>query len=306
MRARFPSVMHVLPPMALQFARLQLDFELMVSIRLMTLADMPTALHLTEQAGWNQKEADWRRFLEVEPCACYAAAWNNRLAGFTVACVFGSVAWIAMVLVDTDFRCQGIATALVQHALAGLENRDVKTVCLDATDKGKGVYESLGFVTDYQVTRYAGTAPALRVHPQVVEADLELLPKLAALDARVAGADRGTYLRRLVAESPHGTRVCYQDGQLAGFVMTRAGTHALQIGPCIASPQAGSLLLEDRVHRCQGQRIYIDVPADHAMAVDAVEAFGLTVQRQFTRMVRGLSPGTERAWLWSSSGPEKG
>ncbi len=272
----------------------------------MTSADMPAALRLTEQAGWNQQEADWRRFLEMEPCACLVAERDTRLAGFTVTCVLGSVAWIAMVLVDTNFQHQGIATALVQHALEGLENQGVATVRLDATRMGVGLYERLGFVTDYQVTRYEGQAPTLRLHPQVLGADTDSLPGVVALDARAAGADRGPYLKRFFADSPHGTRVCYQDDRLAGFITTRTGSHAIQIGPCIASPQAGLLLLEDMVHRCRGEHIYIDVPADHAAAVDAVEAFGLTAQRHFTRMVRGFHPVGERTWLWSSSGPEKG
>lgn len=38
----------------------------MIRIRAMSLADVPLGLRLKEQAGWNQTEADWVRFIEME------------------------------------------------------------------------------------------------------------------------------------------------------------------------------------------------------------------------------------------------
>jgi ribosomal protein S18 acetylase RimI-like enzyme len=278
----------------------------MVTIRSMTSADMPIAMRLTDQAGWNQRPADWRRFWEMEPAGCFVAEWNHRSAGITVTCVFESVAWIAMVLVDEHFRRQGIATRLIRHALAFLEARGVETVRLDATDAGKRIYDSLGFVTEFEVTRYGGTARAGHRHRQVVAAVPGILPELIALDADVAGCDRGTLLRRLFTESPHPARVVYGEGVLAGFVMARPGGHALQIGPCIAAPSAGPWLIEDMLHCCAGERVCLDIPSDHKPAVAVVETLGLTPRRRFTRMFRGRRPTGDRRALWSSSGPEKG
>jgi len=278
----------------------------MVTIRSMTPADIPTAMRFTEQAGWNQQPADWQRFLEMEPTGCFVAEWNHQSAGITVTCVFESVAWIAMVLVDEVARRQGIATALMNHALAFLEASGVETVRLDATDTGQRVYEPLGFITDFEVTRYAGTARVGRRHAQVVAATPDILPECIALDASVATCDRGKFLRRLFTESPYATRVVYGEGLLAGFAMTRPGSYALQIGPCIAAPSVGPILLEDMLHRCADERVCLDIPSDHTAAVDVVETLGLTAQRRFARMYRGKRPDGDRCALWSSSGPEKG
>ena len=88
------------------------------SHRQMTVADLGLGMRLKSQAGWNQMEADWRRFLEMQPDACFVAEFDGVSLGTAVGCMFGSVAWIAMVLVDASSRGRGIGTALMQHALA--------------------------------------------------------------------------------------------------------------------------------------------------------------------------------------------
>ena len=79
----------------------------MIRIRQMTAADLGLGMRLKSQAGWNQTEADWRRFLEMQPDGCFVAEFDGVSVGTAVGCVFGSVAWIAMVLVDAEFRGRG-------------------------------------------------------------------------------------------------------------------------------------------------------------------------------------------------------
>ena len=50
-------------------------------IRAMTAADIPAAMRLREIAGWNQNEADWHRFLEIEPEGCFVACRLERVVG---------------------------------------------------------------------------------------------------------------------------------------------------------------------------------------------------------------------------------
>jgi hypothetical protein len=92
----------------------------------------------------------------------------------------------------------------------------------------------------------------------------------------------------------------------AGFLTSRLGTLAVHLGPCLAEPEAGPLLFAEAWHRWGGQRVFLDVPVSNQEATRRAEAAGLTVQRCFTRMCRGI-PVCERIdWLWASSGPEKG
>jgi hypothetical protein len=76
----------------------------MMKIRRMTISDVQLGMKLSRQAGWNQTESDWMRFLKMEPEGCFVAELAGRSVGTTNTCVFDSTAWIAMVLVDVDFR----------------------------------------------------------------------------------------------------------------------------------------------------------------------------------------------------------
>src|SRR5690242_17875638 len=131
----------------------------------MTSADVPLGLRLREQAGWNQTEADWRRFLALEPDGCFVAELDGAAAGTAAAFVFGPVAWVAMVLVDEALRGRGVGGALMRHALDFLDRRAVRTVRLDATPLGRPLYEKLGFVAEYTLLRYAGALPPVEPGP---------------------------------------------------------------------------------------------------------------------------------------------
>jgi GNAT superfamily N-acetyltransferase len=274
----------------------------------MTVADIPLGLKLARQAGWNQIEPDWRRFLGMQPNGCFVGELDGSAVATTAAFIFGPVAWIAMVLVDIDSRRKGVATTLLKHALDFLDEQGVKTVRLDATAAGQPVYEKLGFVPEYPLTRYMGT-----VEPSPKPLALMLPPTIGrqmnaivAFDRGMTATPREKMLARLFEESPEITRALYRDGQVEGYVTGRRGANATLIGPCIATAYAGPILLRDAFGRCVGQPVFIDVPRDNAPAIEIVEKSGLTVQRHFTRMCRGERIKDHVEAIWASSGPEKG
>src|SRR5438094_415209 len=98
----------------------------------MGLEDIPLGMRLKQQAEWNQTEADWRRFLDLEPEGCFVAVLDGESVATVTTCVFGAIGWIAMMLVDVRVRGRGIASALMRHALEYLDGRGVRTVRLDA------------------------------------------------------------------------------------------------------------------------------------------------------------------------------
>lgn len=280
----------------------------------MTAADVPLGMRLKEQAGWNQLEADWRRFLAMQPDGCFVAEWDGDPVGTAVGCVFGSVAWIAMVLVDEAVRGRGIGKALVERTVMSVEQRGATSVRLDATPLGRPVYEKLGFVPQYELTRYAGildlrtcrpqasptTQPALRVAaPDDYEA-------IFALDYSATRTDRRKFLARLFQERPAQVYVVDREGCIEGYLTTRLGSAAAQLGPCIAIGEAGERLLGDACRRLAGGRVYLDVPGAHDRACRFAEVGGVEAQRTLTRMCRGVEVRDDVTRLWASSGPELG
>jgi GNAT superfamily N-acetyltransferase len=278
----------------------------MMNIRPMTVADLPAGLRLSRQAGWNQLEADWQRFLDLQPDGCFVAEWAGKVAGTTVTNIFGSVAWVALVLVEESLRGRGIGMALLRHTLDFLDRKQVPTIRLDATPLGRPLYEQLGFAEQFQLARYAGTLPPATGGAEAQTAAPKQWELLARLDEQVTRTDRRLVLLRLFAEQPGSVRVVNKEERIDGFLAARPGRRAVQVGPCIASPQAGRTLLTDAWRRYAGQSVFVDIPAANAPAVQLAAAQGLTVQRHLTRMCRGVPVVENIDWLWTGSGPEKG
>jgi GNAT superfamily N-acetyltransferase len=278
----------------------------MIHLRTMTDADLPFGLRLSREAGWNQTAVDWRRALALQPDGCFIAEWDGTPAGSTTTCIFGDVGWIALVLVEQRLRRRGIGLALLRHALAYLDGQGVGTVRLDATPLGQPLYEQLGFVAEYQLARFEGVLPPGPAATGVATAIPAQWPALAELDRAVSGTDRSALLLCLFAEVPHSVRVTSEADTLNAFIAARTGSQAVQLGPCIAPPEASPLLLVDAWGRYAGQRVFTDIPLTNTAALLAAEAQGLTVQRYLTRMSRGAPCHEKTDWLWASFGPEKG
>ena len=59
-----------------------------------------------------------------------------------------------------------------------------------------------------------------------------------------------------VAEEPQSVRITRNGDAAIGFIAARAGSRAVQLGPCIAAPDASPLLLVDAWGRYPGQRVF--------------------------------------------------
>jgi len=279
----------------------------MIQLRRMTIDDLPLGMRLKDQAGWNQTEADWRRFLALEPDGCFVAELDGKPVATTTTCVFDTVAWIAMVLVDEPARHQGIATRLVDYAVEYLEGRGVQTVRLDATPLGRPVYERLGFVAEYELVRLQGTGAVCASGHSVSLQVPKNIGAAAELDRQITGTDRYRLLEAMFQDRPDAVRVAIDGSKTVGYAMLRAGSRATQIGPAAAiTPSAGCSLLDWAFRQCDGQDIFIDIPRINGPANDWANNKGLEAQRPFTRMHRGHAVQDQAVHLWGSSGPEKG
>jgi GNAT superfamily N-acetyltransferase len=284
-----------------------------ISIRWMTPADVSMAMVLKTEAGWNQVEADWVRFLDMQPDGCFVAELDGEPVGTTVTCVFDDVAWVAMVLVAKRARGQGIGTALVEHALKFLESKGVQTVRLDATPLGQSIYEKLGFAPEYPLARYGGRLGSMKSdaessgHFRLRAANERDHQPIVALDCEVTGTLREKFLGRLFHERMVTVRVAVRSQTLLGYFAVRSGSGATQLGPCIGTIEAAqSLLSQAGGITTKTKGVYIDVPTQCDSMVRLVEKAGLRIQRKFVRMCRGPRVREDAKRLLASSGPELG
>ncbi len=286
-----------------------------MNVRTMTVDDIPFAMRLKTQNGWNQLEADWRRQLALEPTGSFVAELDGRAVGTACACVFGDIAWVNFVLVDKAQRGQGTGSALMRHVIDWLDARNVRTIRLDATPLGQPVYAKLGFVGDFTLSRFEGLLPSPSERLAGGEGDLAsnislLLPSdLAAmfvLDEAITKTRREKLLCHIHEANPDLSHKYTRAGRFEGYCLCRPGSNAWQLGPLQGMPDAALYLLADAAQRLAGQRVYLDVPLENVPACVSAQALGLTAQRTFLRMTRGRRIAEDVRLFWTGSGPEKG
>jgi GNAT superfamily N-acetyltransferase len=277
-----------------------------VRIRLLNFADIPMAMRLKDGAGWNQTALDWERFISANPGGCFAAEADGRLIGTSTTIIYeGKLAWIGMVIVEPEFRGQGIGTTLLKRAIDQLDSRKIPTMKLDATPQGRPLYEKFGFVAEYKIERWmlerAGSEAVIRQAPEKLE-------EVLRLDRAVFGADRSKLLRSLAASAPELTLAAKEEIGLAGYTFGRHGSRADQLGPWMAhNEDVAAILLDEFLRRSSRDFVFVDCVGRNSAAVPLVKARGFELSRPLTRMFRGTNQNAGKPeLLYGSLGPEFG
>jgi GNAT superfamily N-acetyltransferase len=277
-----------------------------MEIRLLFESDIPAAMRLKEAAGWNQTEDDWRRLLLLEPYGCFCAIKDGRVVGTTTTTTYGDeLAWIGMVLVDPEYRRQGIAAKLMNVALDYLNGR-VTTVKLDATALGQPVYEKLGFQVESLIERWGGTG---RLHSEK-QGDIgrNSLNELLALDQLAFNADRSKLIEALIDEATvPPVLVRDANGALSGYALVRSGTRAYYVGPVVAKdPQQVETLLDRALNQLGHGRVYIDFNKECSTGTNVLSDRGFVKERDLIRMRAGRPSPKTSPLVVAIAGPEIG
>jgi GNAT superfamily N-acetyltransferase len=255
--------------------------EQIVTLRKSHIASV---MRLNQAAGWNQTEQDWDRVVSLEPDGCLAVETDGAIVSTTTAVCYGRrLAWIGMVLTDSEYRGRGYARRLMERALEFLDKRGVERTKLDATDMGRPLYVKLGFEDETLVERWV-----LPVVPALVSGVGDVAPFEfdVALDLEAFGADRSALIRSLPLDDAASVL-----GD--GYAMGRPGTRYAYFGPCVTrTPDGARKLLQRYLSRHPGESVAWDILADNKEAIRLAQEFGFERRRQLVRQMR---PGPRAA-----------
>lgn len=275
-------------------------------LRAMTFEDIPEAMRLKDAVGWNQTTADWARFLSADPERCFVAEYGGSVIGTSATIIYeGRFAWIGMVIVDKQYRGQGIGTSLLERAICFLDSQRVPTMKLDATPQGKLLYKKFGFISEYDIERWMLNRT---VKENEVESEPIPMEDILLIDREIFGADRSGLLRTLAQEAPHLTLVDQQEGKITGYSFGRLGSRADHMGPWVArNEDVAEKLLNSFLFRSSRELVFIDCLRINPWAVPLVKAHGFEFSRPLTRMFRGTNRyAGQLEFLCASLGPEFG
>jgi GNAT superfamily N-acetyltransferase len=280
------------------------------TLRSLTLADLSQCLALSTEAHWNQIEADWE-FLIREAHAIGLELPGEGIVATTVAWDLPPrVSWISMVLVTASCRGRGYARLLMQTALDRAQARGF-AAALDATAMGAPVYERLGLAGDEYVVRMKHDGGARRFQSEDAAENIGLmqpsdLDAVIALDAEALGGDRPAMIAAWCRGMASSAWCCRDEaGDLQGFVLCRPGRVATQLGPLVAGSLETARALAAAAVPSSAETVMIDVPKSQPAWLDALQAEGFRIEREFRRMAQ---PGGRLATDWSryfaAAGPD--
>ena len=272
-----------------------------MEIRLLTGDDLPAAANLSEQAGWNQLETDWKRLLALCPDGCFGGWIGDTLvATSTVLSYADRLSWIGMVLVHQHHRRLGYGRRIFKRAVAHARERGTSLIALDATNMGLPLYRHHAFVEVAPVTRWGGTLPPPRSLERVHVFGQEDLPEVLALDESACGWPREALIRQLLSEPGVLGLVWKPDGQaIRGHALLRPGRGAWQLGPAITDDPCGlEALLAAAAAKIGPAKLIIDVLADRQPIRQVLTRSGLQPASRLVRMKFGTTetlPASEQA-----------
>jgi GNAT superfamily N-acetyltransferase len=278
-----------------------------LSLVALTRADVAGGLALSAASGWNQTADDWELFIAQGYAIGFRTASGGLVATVAAIVYGGALGWISMVLVDAEWRHRGLASLLLEGCVKRLQAAHVTPV-LDATPAGEPVYRHLGFRAGFELERWErstpGGADAAAFDADVRRAELADFDTIAALDQAASGIGRRPLLQAFFARPD--TRVLIA-GDQSGYVFTRAGRIATQVGPLAARDVDSATALLVTALRTLDGPVFLDVPKRWSGLIAWLEQAGFVRQRPYLRMALGAAaPMACGDRMFVLAGPEFG
>jgi len=263
------------------------------------------ALALSQEAHWNQVEADWKMMFAAGN-ALGIEAPNGRLVASALALPYGNkFGWVSMVLVANEWRKKGLATRLLSACIESLEQAGLISV-LDATPDGENVYRPVGFLPHFGFQRWeheeAGNINIQGdIGSNLTPADTDII---AQLDLEIFGGERTEVLKGLLGRS---AIFSCMDNKKASFLLGREGRVATQLGPIFSNKIDSAINMLDYALSQLTGRVFVDACEHQSEFTTRLEHHGFTRQRPFLRMAKGRAENIgDPSRMFAMAGPELG
>jgi ribosomal protein S18 acetylase RimI-like enzyme len=269
-------------------------------LRPMRPTDLEPAVAAILADEWGDRRAWFAFALASSSCHVVVAQdGDGEIAGTGVATINGPVGWIGTIWVAPAHRRHGLGRALTEATIDAADAAGCRTLVLVATDRGRPLYEGLGFEvqTWYRTMEAPGLAATTDGSPddgRVRAYRGDDLEAIAALDRRATGEDRRGVIAGLAGAD--GTRVLDRVDGIAGFVIRAPWGGGATVAPRVED--ALVILRARRVASGPGKRIRCGILAENAVGAEALAADGWTEAWRAPRLIRGESLHWHPEHIW--------
>ncbi|WP_439862238.1 GNAT family N-acetyltransferase [Pseudomonas sp. MBLB4136] len=257
----------------------------------MRRTELDIAIDWAAAEGWNPGQHDADSYYAADPDGFLIGLLGDEPVAVISVVKYGvGFGFLGFYIVKPQYRGQGYGLQIWNAGLAYLAGR---TIGLDGVVTQQDNYRKSGFALAHANVRYQGVAGDEPCNDADI-VSLTSLPfaDLCAYDRAFFPEVRDTFLQAWIAQPESTALGILRDQQLAGYAVLRRCRAGYKVGPLFAD----TAQLAERLFRAlkasapAGAEIFLDIPANHAAAVDMAQRHDMTVSFETARMYRGAAP----------------
>lgn len=267
-------------------------------LRPMRPDDLEPAVAAILADDWGDRRS-WFGFALGSPACRVVVAEDDggAIAGTGVVTINGPVGWVGTIWVAPAHRGRGLGSALTQWTIDAADAAACRTLVLVATERGRPLYEQLGF--EVQTWYRTMEAPGLPVDsapadPRIRPFRPNDLDAVTALDRLATGEDRREVIAALA--TPDGARILDGDDGPAGFVIRAPWGGGATVAPSVGD--ALTILHARRLASGPDKRVRCGILLENAAGAKALEANGWTEAWRAPRLIRGAPLDWRPEHIW--------
>jgi len=153
--------------------------------------------------GWPSIIDAFRFYCNCDFCNPIKITMDTDIVGIGNSILFEKTAWLAHIIVNSDYRKRGIGCKIVDSLLSDIKTRGIETSLLIATELGEPVYLKSGFrkVSDYSYFKI-GTLKKDKQNANKIQPYKEDYYKdIIQLDNYISGENRENLLKNYLSKS---------------------------------------------------------------------------------------------------------
>jgi len=242
-----------------------------------TTTDLNEILTLQPE-GWSDIITDNEFYINSHFCFPIKTSINGKIIGIGATLLFKDTAWLAHIIVNTEYRKQGIGLEIVYELLRINEEKRIKKSLLIATTSGLSIYQKLGFeiVSEYTYLNKKGEFPEFQLSENIIPYQEAHYNSLIQLDKFISAEDREVLLRNYLEDAI----VYIEDDEVKGYYLPQLGD-----GPIIAaSKEIGIELMKVKY----SDAVKAVIPEQNKVAIKFLKNNGYELSNtRGIRMIRG-------------------
>jgi hypothetical protein len=265
-------------------------------VRKMSREEVPFAIGLAAEEGWNPGLYDAECFYSADPDGFLVGLLDGEpVSSLSVVRYGQTYGFLGLYIVKPAHRGKGLGMGIWKEGMSYLTHRDVG---LDGVLAQEDVYKQSGFGSYYHNIRYQGQAAgtgSVPVDARVVELAQVPFEELQTYDESLFRAPRPGFLRSWINQPEAVALGFAENGRLRGYTVLRRCLEGYKIGPLFADGEAIAEVLFQQVTRRvdSGSVIFLDVPAEsrNPPATRLARRHGMREVFETARMYRISSGG---------------